>query len=86
MKDLSVQLVPGSRQRKQASPVTGGVCVRQEEDLSGREYEDIGMSYSISLPGDLQSKIYLLPSDRSSRGWGGVGFLAGGREIDFSDL
>lgn len=72
MKDLSVQFVPVSRQRIQASPVTGGVCVRQEEDLSGREYEDIGMSYGISLPGDLHSKIYfpLTGTVGGGMGWG----------------
>lgn len=57
MKDRSVHLVPGSRQKKWASPVAGGVCVRREENLSGREYEDLGVSYGVSLPGKLQSKI-----------------------------
>lgn len=73
------------RPRKQASPVTGGVHVRQEEDLSGREDKDTGMSYGTSLPGHLQSKIYF-PLTGVVRGGLGVWFLAGGRKMDFSDL
>lgn len=73
MKDLSVQLVPGSRQRKRASPEKGVVCVRQAEDLSGREYKDIAVSYGIYLLRDLQSKIYF-SFDKSSWGLGGVGW------------
>lgn len=76
----------GSRQRKWASPVTGGVPVRQKGDLSGREYEDTKMSYGISLPGDLQSKIYFPLTGAVGGGGGEVGFLAEGMEMDFSDL
>lgn len=35
-------------------------CVRQQGDLSGKEAEYPGVSYSLPLPGDLQSKIYFL--------------------------
>jgi hypothetical protein len=35
-------------------------CVRQQGDLSGKEAEHPGVSYSLALPGDLQSKIYFL--------------------------
>lgn len=35
-------------------------CVRQQGDLSGKEAEGPGVSYSLALPGDLQSKIYFL--------------------------
>lgn len=35
-------------------------CVRQQGDLSGKEAEGPGVSYSRALPGDLQSKIYFL--------------------------
>lgn len=60
--------------------------VRQEGDLSGWEYEDTKMSYGISLPGDLQSKIYFPLTGAVGGGGGEVGFLAGGREMDYSDL
>lgn len=86
MKDLLFSSCQGARQRQRASPVMGGVHVRQEGDLSGREYEDTKMSYGISLPGDLQSKIYFPLTGAVGGGGGEVGFLAGGRETDFSDL